>query len=124
MRTLNSALVARGIATIAGHPFVEAQNKFALMSAHDGIVHVSSTLRAVGALMKIANDALVRGRPARRVGEITIPDNEPGCVDHARKINPTQCEALTQVAVQVFGNDASVAFAGSQATSSSMSTSR
>ena len=110
------ATVAREIAAISGHPFVEAQNKFALMSAHDAVVHASSTLRTLsGALMKIANDVRwYASGPRAGIGEITIPDNEPGSSIMPGKINPTQCEALTQVAVQVFGNDASVAFAGSQ----------
>jgi fumarate hydratase class II len=110
------ATVARAIADGTGHPFVEAPNKFAVMSAHDALVSASAALRTLGgALMKIANDVRwYASGPRAGIGEITIPDNEPGSSIMPGKINPTQCEALTQVAVQVFGNDATVAFAGSQ----------
>ncbi|MEO6748789.1 MAG: class II fumarate hydratase [Casimicrobiaceae bacterium] len=108
--------VAAEIARATGKPFTSAQNKFALMSAHDAVVTASAALRTLaGALMKIANDVrLYASGPRAGFGEITIPDNEPGSSIMPGKINPTQCEALTQVAVQVFGNDAAVAFAGSQ----------
>jgi len=109
-------VVAAAIAKETGEPFVSGRNKFALMSAHDAIVNVSAALRTLAiALMKIAND--VRWHASgRRAGlhEITIPDNEPGSSIMPGKVNPTQCEALTQVCVRVFGNDAAVAFAGSQ----------
>ena len=97
-------------------PFVSAPNKFAALSAHDAMVNVSAALRTLGgALMKIANDVRwYASGPRAGIGEITIPDNEPGSSIMPGKINPTQCEALTMVAVQVFGNDAAVAFAGSQ----------
>ena len=108
--------VAAEIARVTGKPFTSAPNKFALMSAHDAIVTASAALRTLGgALMKIANDVrLYASGPRAGFGEITIPDNEPGSSIMPGKINPTQCEALTQVAVQVFGNDAAVAFAGTQ----------
>ncbi|MEP7060795.1 MAG: class II fumarate hydratase [Betaproteobacteria bacterium] len=108
--------VAAEIARATGTPFTSAPNKFALMSAHDAIVTASAALRTLaGALMKIANDVrLYASGPRAGFGEITIPDNEPGSSIMPGKINPTQCEALTQVAVQVFGNDAAVAFAGTQ----------
>ncbi|MEO6928514.1 MAG: class II fumarate hydratase [Casimicrobiaceae bacterium] len=108
--------VAAEIARSTGKPFTSAPNKFALMSAHDAVVTASAALRTLGgALMKIANDVrLYASGPRAGFGEITIPDNEPGSSIMPGKINPTQCEALTQVAVQVFGNDAAVAFAGTQ----------
>jgi fumarate hydratase, class II len=110
--------VAAEIARTTGQPFTSGINKFALMSAHDAIVNVSAALRTLGgALMKIGNDVrLYASGPRAGFGEIIIPDNEPGSSIMPGKINPTQCEALTQVAVQVFGNDAAVAFAGTQGT--------
>jgi fumarate hydratase class II len=109
-------VAARRIAEDTGQPFVSAANKFSALSAHDAMVATSGALRTLaGALMKIAND--VRGYasgPRAGIGELRIPDNEPGSSIMPGKINPTQCEALTQVAVQVFGNDHAVAFAGSQ----------
>ncbi len=104
------------IAEYTGFAFVSAQNKFAALSAHDALVGTSASLRTLaGALMKMANDVrwLASG-PRNGIGELTIPENEPGSSIMPGKVNPTQCEALTMVAVQVFGNDASVAFAGSQ----------
>ncbi|HQR10300.1 MAG TPA: class II fumarate hydratase [Casimicrobiaceae bacterium] len=108
--------VAHQIAVATGKPFVSATNKFAALSAHDAMVNVSAALRTLGgALMKIANDVRwYASGPRAGIGEITIPDNEPGSSIMPGKINPTQCEALTMVAVQVFGNDAAVAFAGTQ----------
>jgi fumarate hydratase class II len=108
--------VARQIAVATGEPFVTAPNKFAALSAHDAMVNVSAALRTLGgALMKIANDVRwYASGPRAGLGELTIPDNEPGSSIMPGKINPTQCEALTMVAVQVFGNDAAVAFAGTQ----------
>ena len=93
-----------------------APNKFAALSAHDAIVNASAALRTLaGVAMKIANDVRwYASGPRAGLGEITIPDNEPGSSIMPGKINPTQSEALTMVAVQVFGNDAAVAFAGSQ----------
>jgi fumarate hydratase class II len=104
------------IAQETGRPFVSASNKFAALSAHDAMVTASGTLRTLtGALMKIANDVRwYASGPRAGIGELRVPDNEPGSSIMPGKINPTQCEALTQVAVQVFGNDHAVAFAGSQ----------
>jgi fumarate hydratase class II len=109
-------LAASYFAKDTGYPFVSAPNKFAALSAHDALVSVSATLRTLaGALMKMANDVrwLASG-PRNGIGEITIPENEPGSSIMPGKVNPTQCEALTMVCVQVFGNDAAVAFGGSQ----------
>jgi fumarate hydratase, class II len=107
---------AKRIAQETGHSFVSAPNKFAALSAHDGMVALSGALRTLaGALMKIANDVRWYAcGPRAGIGEIRIPENEPGSSIMPGKINPTQCEALTMVAVQVFGNDHAVAFAGSQ----------
>ncbi len=107
---------ARKIAEETGRPFTSAPNKFAALSAHDAMVSASGAIRTLaGALMKIANDVRwhVSG-PRAGLGELRIPDNEPGSSIMPGKVNPTQCEALTQVVVQVFGNDHAVAFAGSQ----------
>ena len=107
---------AAWIARETGHPFVSAPNKFAALSAHDAVVEVSAAERGLAmALLKIANDIrwLASG-PRCGIGEITIPENEPGSSIMPGKVNPTQCEAMTMVCVQVFGNDAAVAFAGSQ----------
>jgi len=107
---------AHYIAAETGFPFVSAPNKFAALSAHDAMVTVSATLRTLaGALMKIANDVRWYAcGPRAGIGEIRIPENEPGSSIMPGKVNPTQSEALTMVAVQVFGNDAAVAFGGSQ----------
>ncbi|MGE5104673.1 MAG: class II fumarate hydratase [Betaproteobacteria bacterium] len=109
-------VVAAAIARETGVPFVSAPNKFAALSAHDAIVNVSASLRTLaGALMKIANDVRWHASgPRAGLGEITIPDNEPGSSIMPGKVNPTQSEAVTMVAVRVYGNDAAVAFAGSQ----------
>jgi fumarate hydratase, class II len=109
-------VAARKIAEETGKPFVSAPNKFAALSAHDAMVNVSAALRTLaGALMKIANDVRWYAcGPRAGLGELRIPENEPGSSIMPGKINPTQCEALTMVAVEVFGNDHSVAFAGSQ----------
>ena len=99
-----------------GVPFRSAANKFAALSAHDALVQTSAALRTLsGALMKMANDVrwLASG-PRNGIGEITIPENEPGSSIMPGKVNPTQSEAMTMVATRVFGNDATVAFAGSQ----------
>ena len=108
--------VALQIALVTAKPFVTAPNKFSALSAHDAMVNVSAALRTLGgALMKIANDVRwYASGPRAGLGELTLPDNEPGSSIMPGKINPTQCEALTMVAVQVFGNDAAVAFAGAQ----------
>ena len=108
--------VARYLAELTGLPFRSAQNKFFALSVHDALVNMSASLRTLaGALMKIANDVrwLASG-PRCGIGEIQIPENEPGSSIMPGKVNPTQCEAMTMVCVQVFGNDAAVAFAGSQ----------
>jgi fumarate hydratase class II len=104
------------IARLTELPFVEAPNKFAALAAHDAMVSTSGALRTLaGALMKIANDVRwYASGPRAGLGELTIPENEPGSSIMPGKINPTQAEALTMVAVQVFGNDHAVAFAGSQ----------
>ncbi|MFN7834258.1 MAG: class II fumarate hydratase [Burkholderiaceae bacterium] len=107
---------AAKIARLTGLPFVAAENKFVALAAHDALVDVSAALRTLaGGLMKMANDVrwLASG-PRCGIGELTIPENEPGSSIMPGKVNPTQCEALTMVCVQVFGNDAAVAFAGSQ----------
>ena len=108
--------VARRVAEATGQPFVSARNKFAALSSHDAMVAMSGALRVLaGALMKIANDVRWYGSgPRAGIGELVLPENEPGSSIMPGKINPTQCEALTMVAVQVFGNDHAVAFAGSQ----------
>ncbi len=109
-------VAAAAIARETGHPFVTAPNKFAALSAHDAVVAASGALRVLaGACMKIANDVRwYASGPRAGLAELTIPENEPGSSIMPGKINPTQCEALTMVAVQVFGNDHAVAFAGSQ----------
>jgi len=110
------ATCAKHIAELSGHAFRSAENKFFALAAHDALVNTSASLRTLaGALMKIANDVrwLASG-PRCGIGEIFIPENEPGSSIMPGKVNPTQCEALTMVCVQVFGNDAATAFAGSQ----------
>jgi fumarate hydratase class II len=104
------------IAELTREPFRSAANKFFALSAHDALAQVSAALRTLaGAAMKIANDVrwLASG-PRCGIGEIRIPENEPGSSIMPGKVNPTQCEAQTMVAVQVYGNDAAVAFAASQ----------
>jgi fumarate hydratase, class II len=109
-------VAATHIAELTGRPFRPAANFFAALSAHDAVVNASAALRTLaGALMKIANDVRwYASGPRDGIGELIIPENEPGSSIMPGKVNPTQAEALTQVAVQVFGNDAAVAFAGSQ----------
>jgi fumarate hydratase class II len=107
---------AAKIASLTGLPFRSHPNKFAALSAHDELVFASGALKTLAAsLMKIANDIrwLASG-PRCGLGELTIPENEPGSSIMPGKVNPTQCEAITMVAVQVFGNDAAIGFAGSQ----------
>ncbi len=109
-------LAAKKYGAETGFAFRSAENKFAALSAHDALVQTSAALRTLaGALMKMANDVrwLASG-PRNGIGEITIPENEPGSSIMPGKVNPTQSEALTMVATRVFGNDATVAFAGSQ----------
>ena len=106
--------VATVIAQLTGHPFVTAPNKFEALAAHDAIVQTSGALKTTAAaLMKVANDVrwLASG-PRSGIGELTIPPNEPGSSIMPGKVNPTQSEALTMVAVQVLGNDAAIGFAG------------
>lgn len=109
-------VAAQKIAAETGKPFISAPNKFAALSAHDAMVNLSASLRTLaGVLMKIANDVRWYAcGPRAGIGELLIPENEPGSSIMPGKINPTQCEALTMAAVQVFGNDHAVAFAGSQ----------
>jgi fumarate hydratase, class II len=108
--------VAAALAKRTGLPFVSAPNKFSALAAHDGMVGLSGALRqSACALMKIANDVrwLASG-PRCGLGELKIPENEPGSSIMPGKVNPTQCEALTMLCCRVFGNDAGVGFAGSQ----------
>ena len=110
------AEVAKKIAEYTGHPFQTAENKFHALTSHDEIVHVHGALKALAAdLMKIANDVrwLASG-PRSGIGELTIPANEPGSSIMPGKVNPTQSEALTMIACQVFGNDTTIGFAASQ----------
>lgn len=105
---------AKHIAAITGLPFRSAPNKFEALAAHDAVVFASGAMKTLAAsLMKIANDVrwLASG-PRCGIGEIMIPDNEPGSSIMPGKVNPTQCEAMTMVCVQVMGNDAAVNFAG------------
>jgi fumarate hydratase class II len=107
---------AAKIAELTGRPFVSAPNKFASLAAHDNIVAASGALKTLAvSLMKIANDIrwLASG-PRCGLGELILPANEPGSSIMPGKVNPTQCEALTMVCVQVVGNDTAVAVAGSQ----------
>ncbi len=107
---------AAKIADFTGLPFRSHPNKFAALSAHDELLFASGVLKTLAAsLMKIANDVrwLASG-PRCGLGEITIPENEPGSSIMPGKVNPTQCEAITMVAAQVMGNDAAIGFAGSQ----------
>jgi len=108
--------VAENIAQQTGLPFVSAPNKFAALAAHDAIVSTSGTLRTLAAsLMKIANDIRWMGSgPRCGLGELLLPENEPGSSIMPGKVNPTQCEAMTMVCVQVMGNDVAIAMAGSQ----------
>jgi fumarate hydratase class II len=108
--------VAKHIAALTGLPFVTAPNKFMALAGHEALVSSSGALKVLAtALSKIANDIrwLASG-PRCGLGELTIPENEPGSSIMPGKVNPTQSEAMTMVCVQVFGNDAAVGFAGSQ----------
>ena len=108
--------VAAHMADITGLPFVTAPNKFEALAAHDAMVEMSGALKTVAAsLFKIANDIRLLGSgPRCGLGELMLPENEPGSSIMPGKVNPTQCEALTQVCAHVMGNDAAVGFAGSQ----------
>lgn len=109
-------LTAKKITAQTGIEFVQAENLFAALSAHDALVQVSGSLRVLAdALMKIANDVRwYASGPRNGLGELIIPENEPGSSIMPGKVNPTQSEAMTMVATKVFGNDATVGFAGSQ----------
>ncbi|MEM9199202.1 MAG: class II fumarate hydratase, partial [Pseudomonadota bacterium] len=108
--------VAEEIGKITGLPFTTAPNKFEALAAHDAIVEMSGALKTVAAsLFKIANDIRFLGSgPRCGLGELMLPENEPGSSIMPGKVNPTQCEALTQVCAHVMGNDAAIGFAGSQ----------
>ena len=109
-------MVAANMAEITGLPFVTAPNKFEALAAHDAMVEISGALKTVASsLFKIANDIRLLGSgPRCGLGELILPENEPGSSIMPGKVNPTQCEALTQVCIHVMGNDAAVGFAGSQ----------
>ncbi|MBU2486104.1 MAG: class II fumarate hydratase [Alphaproteobacteria bacterium] len=108
--------VAERVAAITGLPFVTAPNKFEALAAHDAMVFSHGAINsAAAALFKIANDIRFLGSgPRSGLGELALPENEPGSSIMPGKVNPTQCEAMTQVCVQVFGNNAALSFAGSQ----------
>jgi len=108
-------LVAKKIAELTGLPFVTAPNKFEALAAHDAMVELSGALkRAAVSFMKIANDIrMLSSGPRSGIGEIIIPDNEPGSSIMPGKVNPTQPEALTMVCAQVIGNDVAVSVGGS-----------
>ena len=108
--------VASAIAELTGLPFITAPNKFAALAAHDALVATSGSLRTLaGSLMKVADDLRWLGSgPRSGLGELNLPENEPGSSIMPGKVNPTQCEAMIMVCIQVFGNDAAVAVAGSR----------
>jgi len=109
-----SELVAKNIAELTNLPFITAENKFEALAAHDAIVEVHGALKTVAvSLMKIANDIrMLSSGPRSGIGEIHIPDNEPGSSIMPGKVNPTQCEAMTMVAAQVLGNDVAINIGG------------
>jgi len=109
-------MVAERIANITRLSFTSAPNKFEALAAHDAMVMTHGAINTVAAaLFKIANDIRFLGSgPRSGLGELQLPENEPGSSIMPGKVNPTQCEALTQVCVQVFGNNAAITFAGSQ----------
>ena len=109
-------LVAKYIAEFTGHPFVTAENKFEALAAHDALVETHGALKQLAvALNKIANDIrMLASGPRSGIGEIIIPENEPGSPIMPGKVNPTQCEALTMVAAQVMGNDVAITIGGTQ----------
>jgi fumarate hydratase class II len=106
--------VAGHIAKLTGLPFITAENKFEALAAHDAIVETHGALKTVAvSLMKIANDIrMLSSGPRSGIGEIFIPDNEPGSSIMPGKVNPTQCEALTMIAAQVMGNDVAISIGG------------
>jgi fumarate hydratase class II len=107
--------VAKHIAQLTGLPFVTAENKFEALAAHDAIVESHGALKTVAvSLMKIANDVrMLSSGPRSGIGELFIPDNEPGSSIMPGKVNPTQSEALTMIAAQVMGNDVAINIGGS-----------
>jgi fumarate hydratase class II len=109
-------MVAEHIAAITGLAFTTAPNKFEALAAHDAMVFAHGAINTVAAsLFKIANDIRLLGSgPRSGLGELALPENEPGSSIMPGKVNPTQCEAMTQVCVQIFGNNAALTFAGSQ----------
>jgi fumarate hydratase class II len=109
-----AVLVAAKIAELTGHPFVSAPNKFEALAAHDAMVELSGALKRLAvSLMKIGNDVrMLSSGPRSGIGELLIPDNEPGSSIMPGKVNPTQPEALTMVAAQVMGNDVAVTIGG------------
>ncbi|GGE90859.1 fumarase, class II [Chishuiella changwenlii] len=109
-------VVAKYIAEFTGHPFVTAENKFEALAAHDAIVETHGALKQLAvSLNKIANDIrMLASGPRSGIGEILIPENEPGSSIMPGKVNPTQCEALTMVAAQVMGNDVAITIGGTQ----------
>jgi fumarate hydratase class II len=106
--------VAKHIASLTGLPFITAKNKFEALAAHDAIVETHGALKTVAvSLMKVANDIrMLSSGPRSGIGEIFIPDNEPGSSIMPGKVNPTQCEALTMIAAQVMGNDVAINIGG------------
>jgi len=106
--------VARIIAQLTGYPFVTAANKFESLAAHDAVVEAHGALKTVAvSLMKIANDIrMLSSGPRSGIGELYIPDNEPGSSIMPGKVNPTQCEALSMIAAQVLGNDVAINIGG------------
>jgi fumarate hydratase class II len=106
--------VAKHIAKLTGYPFITAENKFEALAAHDAIVEAHGALKTVAvSLMKIANDIrMLSSGPRSGIGELFIPDNEPGSSIMPGKVNPTQCEALTMIAAQVLGNDVAINIGG------------
>ncbi|WP_339697913.1 class II fumarate hydratase [Algoriphagus aquimarinus] len=110
-----SELVAKKIAELSGQPFVTSENKFEALAAHDAMVETHGALKQLAvSLMKIANDVrMLSSGPRSGIGEILIPENEPGSSIMPGKVNPTQVEALTMVAAQVMGNDVAISIGGS-----------
>src|SRR4026207_1790180 len=106
--------VARHIAALTGLPFITSENKFEALAAHDAIVESHGALKTVAvSLMKIANDIrILSSGPRSGIGELLIPDNEPGSSIMPGKVNPTQCEALTMISAQVMGNDVAISIGG------------
>jgi len=109
-------MVAQHIATVSGYPFESGSNKFALLAAHDGMLALHGSIHvAAMACYKIANDIrLLASGPRAGLGELALPENEPGSSIMPGKVNPTQCEALTQVCAHIHGNNSAVGFAASQ----------